>query len=381
METINSWISALVLFGLGAGCISLWSIIIYRERVGEPHLFSAQQRLRLPIGLVDIILAVFLWMTGQMVGLAIAMAIVGGEINPTNMSSDQQAVVGYSVGLSVLVTMILTLVYLYGRYQRLESFGLAGGLRRLHRDIGLGVAVFLCFVPITFVVQAIVTQIWPYDHPTLELISPDSSLLTILSAWWMAVIVAPISEEFFFRGILQGWLSRLFMHNSSPDLPLIGGWPAGHPNAQADSPAGSPTKANFQLTQSEPHRPTIDNPYLSPENSDRAISADNNGPWYVASSWAPVVISAFLFGMVHFGQGPAPISIFVFGLGLGLIYRQTGRIVPCIVAHFMLNFFSMSAFSIERLYFPQTSPEPLEEAIELVPAMLGLLWKGVATGG
>ena len=377
METINSWISALVISVLGGGCIVLWSTILYRQHVGESHFFSPQQRLRLPIGLIDLFLAVFLWIMGQTVGITIAVAIVGGGFDPNKMTLYQQTVVGYSVGLSVLVTTILTLVYLYGRYQRLETFGLGGGLSRMGRDIGLGAVVFLCFVPITFLVQAVVTQLWPYEHPTLELISPESSLLTILSAWWMAVIVAPISEEFFFRGMLQGWLSRLFMPNRSAELPLTGGWPARHPNAQVDPAlAGANANSDSQPMPSKSHRGNVDNPYLSPETLDPAVLSDSSSPWYVASTWAPVVITAFLFGMVHFGQGPAPIPIFVFGLGLGLIYRQTGRIVPCIIAHFMLNSFSMVAFSIERLYFPETTPES-QEAIDLVPAMVGVIWHGL----
>ena len=104
------------------------------------------------------------------------------------------------------------------------------------------------------------------------------------------------------------------------------------------------------------------NPYAAPKNVGMKDLPSDEPSFYVATAWAPVVISAVLFGLVHLGQGPAPIPIFVFGLGLGMIYRQTGRILPCIVAHFMLNGFSMTVYTVEQLYFPS-------DAVETAPAL------------
>ena len=54
-----------------------------------------------------------------------------------------------------------------------------------------------------------------------------------------------------------------------------------------------------------------------------------------------------MFAAVHYGQGLAPVALFLFGLALGFLYRQTGSIVPCIVLHFFLNFFSMFWLSLD----------------------------------
>ena len=353
MNDVTTWFSAVLIGSLLMISLGLWTYVIRRHRSGQSHFFSARERLKLPLGLMDVLLAFVMWMTGQMVGLAITLAIVGtDELVPTSMSVGEQTVLGYAVGICTAVSTVLTLAYLYARYQNPNVFG--GNLKSLGRDVGLGCLVFLCFVPITLLVQAALTQVWEYEHPTLDLISPDSSLLTILSAWWMAVLVAPISEEIFFRGILQGWLSRLFVNNVRPETTLIGGWPGRHSGIVSAGEQGS------AVGQGEL------NPYKSPTTGAVGEQLPDESPVYVAQAWAPVVISSLLFGLVHFGQGPAPIPIFVFGLGLGMIYRQTGRIVPCIVAHFLLNCFSMTVFTIEQLYFPDDAAEPIPQ---LEPAM------------
>ncbi len=347
MNDAAGWVSAILVGGMVLISVALWGYVIRRQCTGQPHFFSARQRLMLPLGLVDMLLAFVMWMTGQMVGLAITFAVLGvEELDPLSISTQQQAVLGYAVGVCTLVTTILTLVYLYARYQTAKVFG--GSLTGLADDLRLGMLVFFCFVPVTLLVQAALTQIWEYEHPTLDLISPDSSMLTMLSAWWMAVLVAPVAEEFFFRGILQGWLSRLFVNNVRPEAALIGGWPGQGPNSTSsrETHAGEPYSAPTEAVQ-----PGQFNPYAPPENQPHETGTKVESPFYVARSWAPVFISAVLFGLVHLGQGPAPIPIFVFGLGLGMIYRQTGRIAPCIVAHFCLNAFSMAAYTVEQLYF------------------------------
>lgn len=363
MNDFSSWFSAAVVGSMLVISAGLWTNVIRRHQSGQPHFFSACERLKLPLGLVDVLLAFVMWMTGQMVGLAITLAIVGGEeLDPSSMSAEHHTVLGYAVGICTAATTGLTLVYLYARYQDPKVFG--GSLKNLGRDIGLGCLVFMCFVPTTFLVQAGLTQVWEYEHPTLDLISPDASLITILSAWWMAVVVAPVSEEFFFRGVLQGWLSRLFVRNVRPEATLTGGWPGRYSDVVSVVAEG----LGSSVTQGE------QTPYESPTTSAVGERVPDEPPLYVAQTWIPVVVSSLLFALVHIGQGPAPIPIFVFALGLGMVYRQTGRIVPCIVAHFLLNFFSMSVYTIEQLYFPPDAVESVP-AVELAASLISF-WLG-----
>ena len=50
-----------------------------------------------------------------------------------------------------------------------------------------------------------------------------------------------------------------------------------------------------------------------------------------------VVLSAAVFALAHQGQGLAYVPLFPFGIVLGLIARQTGSIVACILVHALFN--------------------------------------------
>ncbi len=66
-----------------------------------------------------------------------------------------------------------------------------------------------------------------------------------------------------------------------------------------------------------------------------------------AKSWFfPVVISSLAFGICHAYQGwPGFIVITTYGAMFALLYTRTGRIWPCIIAHFFQDF--------SALFFPQ----------------------------
>jgi membrane protease YdiL (CAAX protease family) len=50
--------------------------------------------------------------------------------------------------------------------------------------------------------------------------------------------------------------------------------------------------------------------------------------------WFVLLLSAFLFGLVHLGQGPMNILfVFIQGLLYAWYYRQYGRLLPLIIAH------------------------------------------------
>jgi membrane protease YdiL (CAAX protease family) len=58
----------------------------------------------------------------------------------------------------------------------------------------------------------------------------------------------------------------------------------------------------------------------------------------------PIMISSALFAAAHFGQGAAHIPLFLFALLLGYLYYRTHRLLPCVIAHAMLNGFSVVQF-------------------------------------
>lgn len=76
-------------------------------------------------------------------------------------------------------------------------------------DVAAGLLMLLAITPPLLILAGLLNQIVPYHHPILDFLAaeqgPAAMLLTVASA----VVAAPIVEEFFFRGVLQGWLERV----------------------------------------------------------------------------------------------------------------------------------------------------------------------------
>jgi membrane protease YdiL (CAAX protease family) len=62
-----------------------------------------------------------------------------------------------------------------------------------------------------------------------------------------------------------------------------------------------------------------------------------------------VLLSAALFAGLHWSHGPDPIPLFVLAVGLGYLYQQTHRFLPCVVVHFLLNGCTMAILLVELL--------------------------------
>ena len=56
-----------------------------------------------------------------------------------------------------------------------------------------------------------------------------------------------------------------------------------------------------------------------------------------------------LLRRTHYSHGPDWIPLFFLALGLGYLYRQTHRLLPCITVHFLLNSCSMGGFLVSLL--------------------------------
>ncbi|GIW96139.1 MAG: hypothetical protein KatS3mg110_4180 [Pirellulaceae bacterium] len=160
------------------------------------------------------------------------------------------------------------------RHARLEDFGYwrQGRLR----DVLLGAQLFAMAAPALYGLQWVLVNWWPKQHPLMELLAQVDDRRLWLVAFVRVVLAAPISEEFTFRVLVQGWLEKIFYRAA----------------------------------------------WLS-------------GRW--TRHWGPVLISSVLFSAAHAGHGPAWISIFFLALLLGYVYRKTHSVLPCLVIHGLLN--------------------------------------------
>ncbi len=155
----------------------------------------------------------------------------------------------------------------------------------------------------------------------------------------IAVVVAPVTEEFLFRVVIQGWLEGWESRRSGLALTM-------HPSAQA--PTSDPAAAIDGVS------PPVEsgNPYQAPTSlPQQAIVACNGlndkpgrGFGGLPAGIIPIAATSALFALLHYGHGPDPIPIFFLSLSLGYLYQRTHRVLPGIVLHMCLNGVSMLLF-------------------------------------
>jgi len=185
-----------------------------------------------------------------------------------------------------LATMIAAIIYL--RLLRRATWSELG-LRSPEpwRDILRGLGTFgVVAIPI-FTLHAIVNLLLQPEqgHPIIEAVMrfPGFFWLSLVTA----VIIAPVTEEFFFRGLLLGWLDSL-------------------PTARETDVHGRPQLA-----------------------------------------WWPVVLTSTGFALLHLGHGAAPVALLFFSMVLGWLYQRHHRLLPCITLHAALNGTSMLMLAAE----------------------------------
>ena len=153
-------------------------------------------------------------------------------------------------------------------------------LRRPLYDLLLGIKAFAVIAVPVFGIQYVLVQWYPSEHPLVKMVRDEPGSQTLILATLMAVIVAPLVEEFLFRVVLQGWLEKRESRWRRAGYPLFRGVPRG---------------------------------------------------------FGPIVLSSALFALLHWGHGPDPIPLFVLAVALGYVYRQTHRIWPSLIVHACLN--------------------------------------------
>lgn len=318
--------------------LGLWIYWLRRKRAGEP-LLDARLRDPVPLGLVDVIIM----FAGCMV---FAQVIAGGVaswlgidvFHPEKFTLQDTSTFLICMGATQFVAVVVGSLVLWVRYGRVSAIGWQ--VKHIFKDTRTGLIAFLYIIPPVLLIQVGVSQLVTYEHGTLDTLRESESILPIIATWFSAVLMAPLVEEIFFRGILQGWLQRL--GNTDPanfnDL-ILGGYFSDKPgllnvdNGTRDS----------ALTE-DPYSHSLSAQRVADSHSGSAQDPNSIGPQVQFDSrlrWAPIFVSSGLFAATHIGQGAAPIPLFILAIGLGYLYRQTGSVVPCIVVHFLLNFYTM----------------------------------------
>ncbi|MEZ6089543.1 MAG: CPBP family intramembrane glutamic endopeptidase [Pirellulaceae bacterium] len=179
------------------------------------------------------------------------------------------------------------------------------GIALVARHFKIGIAATAALLPPLYLLQFLLTIYWvEYKHPVLDLLSEANNPMYLVPMAVVACIVAPLSEEFVFRVVLQGWLESSAMKQAD-----------GHSLQSGEDVA-----------------------WIDSDEDEQT-----NVPYW------PILVSSFCFAIVHIGHGPAPVSLFFFALGLGYLYRQTHSIWPSLIVHFALNAITIISAGINLL--------------------------------
>lgn len=203
------------------------------------------------------------------------------------------------------------------------------------------------------------------NHPLIRLIRQRPHWTTLAGALLVAVLIAPVVEEFLFRLLLQGWLESLetrlrhfwalgqYAEGALPVLLVSAAFAALHyreaePPAQAEALArevgchavASLATLLFGLACLRGFSgATLEDLGVRPAMIGSDIRLGLGAFLTVAAPMygVQIALSLILPALVSKPIAPDPITLGLFAMLLGTLYSRTHRIVPAITLHMALN--------------------------------------------
>src|SRR4051812_47712000 len=206
-----------------AGFFGCWGYAIFLLVHRQP-LLRFEPRRQVPWGLVDLALVVmilFLVMLGSSYLLRHQFGAGAGKPeNPFTLQQNMLILLA-DTAMKVIVMLVATPIIMLRTGSTWRDLGVAP--RQAGRDILIGLAAFCMLAPIVYAIQAVLVQFQKYDHPLIKMLetTPNVGLFAMLV--FSAAILAPLSEEWAFRVLLQGWLEKLFTYTGPMRDVIVGG--------------------------------------------------------------------------------------------------------------------------------------------------------------
>ncbi len=276
------------------------------------------------------------------------------------------------LSLAQVIAMVITSLWLCKR-ANLALDRIGWDCSRLVSDVIFGGVAGLISIPFMYLILLGLTQLveHPGTHPLVEQVTRNPS--SFVYAFIVAAVIAPITEEFIFRVLLQGYLDSMSAGRVSladvcvgrrsiwPILsisyspPLVQTMEHNFANSEDESDAfpsqsdGSSSKGR-QIVAGIPPRLDISEPLSAAPRSEPgliSIYGVHDAPVDPRSlPWWPIFVSGMIFGLVHYSYGIGWIPLILFGCLLGWLYRMTGTIWASWIVHVMLNTMSLMALYI-----------------------------------
>jgi membrane protease YdiL (CAAX protease family) len=278
------------LFLFGAIFVALpWWFLVSRARKTNTPVFAHTAKWESQFDVLDVIIIIFASVLLPSF-FVLPKLIVVGDSNPgLQLTSGSMLLVSAISSVGVLIGTVLAACCMLLRHGSLSSVRLTP--MPLMNLIGISFVAIILFIPLTYMANGIVSLLVPYSHPLLESLSSQKSTYSLGLAVFSAVIVAPVSEEFMFRGVLFGFFQRIERYC----ITFI----------------GTPLVSNGIFSRS-----TRNLPYFA------------------------ILASGLIFGLLHWGHGAAWIPLSLLGMALAYLTHRTGNLLPAIAVHMTLNGFS-----------------------------------------
>ena len=147
---------------------------------------------------------------GALFLVQVMFALVAANSGPKPMPVLHQLSAGTA---STVAATFVGVWILRSRGASWRSLGLV--TRSFGSDAKLALAALALVLAPLLTLSSGLDQLVPYRHPIIDFLGTHRDPLSLALVFVSAVVVAPIAEEFFFRGVLQGWLQKR--------LPELGG--------------------------------------------------------------------------------------------------------------------------------------------------------------
>ena len=266
-------------------------------------------------------------------GAAAKIAGAGGE-NARRFALLGSDALGRLLGGCGSILVLTALLCPGGR----RALGLTGA--GLGRALAVGADGFLWVYPVCLLLAAVVTQfVESRQHQILEFLSDAVGdgrwdLLALLV--FSAVVVAPLAEELFFRGLIQSGLRSAFSRmrlfgggppEPPPAFPVAADVPPAFPVAAEVPPAfpvGAEVAPAFPVVAEVTPGPEVRPPPPPPVEPTRA------------ARWAAIAVSSLMFAVVHDEVFAWP-TLFVLSAAMGRVFDRTGSLAAPIALHMLFN--------------------------------------------
>jgi membrane protease YdiL (CAAX protease family) len=329
-------------------CVWAWIGIATRLSRGEVLVPYAPRR-PAPWTVVDVLLIVVAYV---LLTAAIVRVLTEGDASDSGVVS-AKALEAYTTirllsatALANIVTVALSIGLLALRTGATRNdLGFAPGQPVF--DLRLGAIAFAAVSVPIYGFQFVLTRFFPSHHPVESILAIDHGPLTMAWVALIAVVIAPIAEEFLFRVVIQGWLEAAEVrHCGASELARSSGLAATEPTEPLSGHAvtfgaAAVLDESRPVESGNPYQPpgflpsdAGSAPHDAPAQGDRGVGG-------LPAGVVPIVATSALFALMHYGQGPAPIPLFFLALVLGYLYRRTHRVLPAIGLHMCLNGTSM----------------------------------------